>query len=173
MIGYDLDGVIAWEGAWLDFWFARKPAWAVAMRDCRLNRCIGWPTEKHALIITGRPIQDEHSTRLWLYHKDIHLPVMHTEYMHALDAMLKADFIKHSTVAKLEACQRFLLTTFVESDADVRATMVEQMRTMGHQTNVVSPREAFVMGLLELRKPRASTTKSSRHENPRSPSNHT
>lgn len=153
MIGYDLDGIIAAEGPLLDLWFAWKPAWAVAMRDSRFNRCIGWPTAGSAVIVTGRPIQDERSTRLWLYRRDIHLPVMHTEYMHALDKMIKSDFVKHSTIAKVEACQRFALKVFVESDENVRNDMRDLMSTMLHNPLVVDRETAIDMGLLVLRKP--------------------
>ena len=168
MIGYDLDGVIAWEGALLDFFFERKPAWAVAMRDSRFNRCIGWPSH-FGLIVTGRPIQDERSTRLWLYHKGIHLPVIHTEYVNDLASMVKADFVSHSTLAKIDVCKRNEIHVFVESDAAVR----EQMKAALPYVAVLSREEAMREGFLQPSKTGVSTPKSSRHENLASPSNRT
>ena len=138
MIGYDMDGVIAWEGKVLDLCFLLSPKLGVLVRDRSMLVPPLYDVVDVGAIVTGRPECDRQTTERWLARHCI----PHTAlYMSNTFSTIKAITHKAKTIDDLG------ITLFVESDEH----QAELIQRLCPSTRVLLPSDALYIGYIKLR----------------------
>lgn len=132
-VGFDLDGVFAWEGKALNACFSVAPSLGVLVRDSLVPVLYRPSPVGRCVIVTGRPNCDRKTTERWLARKGFSYDALHMCHTWAVDfaAPFKASFALN-------------MDYFVESDA----TQARIIQDMCPSTVVLLPAAALDLGLL-------------------------